>query len=103
MLRKLALAYAAFLCAIAIWTWAIEIAYLGSEQEHLLPAIVLSLWSLPTSVPAVNALCTRANDYCGQPGQLVLITFCGAAQAAILLIATHWLGRRVEKRPSSSG
>lgn len=91
MLRKLSLGYAAIVGAISVWTWVFYLANRGSEQQHLLPVIALALWSLPASVPAVNALCTEANGYCGEYGQLALITGCGAAQAVILVFAAYWL------------
>ena len=101
MLRKLALAYAVVVSALAVWTWAVEIAYFGSDQEHLYPVILLDLWSLPTSLIAVDVLCTPANDYCGKYGQYVLITVCGGAQAIALLMVVHWwktrIGRRVRR------
>ena len=101
MLQKLALAYAVVISALAVWTWAVEIAYFGSDQEHFYPVVLLDFWSLPTSWPVIDVLCTPENDYCGKYGQYVLITVCGATQAIALLIVVHWwegrIGRRVPR------
>lgn len=99
MVRKLALVYAAIVCAAVVWMWALEVAYRGSDQEHLLPAIVLFVLTFPTS--AVIALCSDANGYCGQYGQLALITGCGVAQVVIVMLVARWFeGARARKRES---
>jgi len=91
MLRKLALGYAALFCASAIWAWVVEIAYFGSDKEHLAAPILMGVWSLPTALLTVNMICTEANGYCGQYGQMALATACGAAQAGVLLLAARRL------------
>jgi hypothetical protein len=85
---------------VAAWTWVVDIALRNSYREHLLPDVVFALLSLPASTGL--EICGSSNAYCGgQFGQLLLLTFCAAAQAGALLLVTRWWGRRLsEKRPS---
>jgi hypothetical protein len=90
MMPKFALGYAAIVLAAAIWAWGDELANYGSEREHLLPPIVLAVASLPTSLVGLT-VCTPANGYCGEYGQLAVDTACGAVQAAAILLVARWL------------
>ena len=99
MMRWCALGYPAILCAAAIWAWGSEVAYYGSEQEHLLPPIVLFLASLPTSL-SIIVICGEASGYCGQYGQLALVTSCGAAQAGALLLVSRRAKPAGSEKPS---
>ena len=101
-LRKLVILYAAALSLLVVWAWTVDIVLADSQAEHLLPGIMLALASLPTSL--LLAICRESNSYCGGSwGQLALLTLCGIAQAAVLVLATHWVERRKFRRCGRTG
>ena len=99
LLRKLALIYGGTLCIFAAWAWVVDVVLRNSSREHLAPDVIFAASSLPASL--ARKVCAPATSYCGvQFGQLVLLTFCAAAQAGALLLVARWWGtRHSEKRP----
>lgn len=102
VLRRLAIAYAATLGLVALWAWWVEIQFLNSPREHLLPAAVLAFLSLPSSL-SVGGLYDAWPELLSRPfGQLAWLTLCGAAQAFALFLVSGFgwrTGRdKVERR-----
>ena len=88
VLRKLAIAYAAIIGLAAIWAWWVDISLLQSPKEHLLPDIVLAFLSLPSSL-SVGCLYDTWPTLFSKPFvQLASLTLCGAAQVAVLFLAS---------------
>ncbi len=48
--KLIAIFYSAVFLGVDLWTWDIFFVYLGSTKEHMVPALVLTLISMPSSL-----------------------------------------------------
>jgi len=82
--RFLASGYAALVGLVALWAWYGGLTLLHSTREHLFPDILLGLISWPASstlTPLYDHWPALFSTPLVQPAWM---TFCGAAQAAVL-------------------
>jgi hypothetical protein len=89
--RLLVLVYGLVFLVASIWAWWVDVTMLHSEQEHLLPNLLLFFVGAPLSL-LLDKVMPSVPSLVG----LVLLTICGAAQFAFL----WWL---VRKRRTGNG
>jgi hypothetical protein len=84
--RMLALLYAVVVGLAVVWAWYADVTLLHSGREHMLPDILLSILSLPTS-NTLNFLYDHSPTFFSAPlAQLTWLTVCGAFQVAVLYL-----------------
>jgi hypothetical protein len=76
--------YAGLVAVLALYAWCVEIAFLHSAGEHLLPGLLLSIASMPLSL-SLSSVYARWPTFFQLPfTQLGWLTLCGVVQALIL-------------------
>jgi hypothetical protein len=88
-LRSLAIFYAALVVLVAIWATSVNIGFLHSSREHLLPDMLLLFLSAPASLSLAVLAATFPKAFQSPFAQLAWMVFCGLAQAAILFLASR--------------
>lgn len=93
VLRKLAIAYAATVGLVAVWACWVAIQFLDSPREHLLPAAMLAVVTLPSSMSIGGLYDTWPGLLSRPSSQIAWLILCGTAQAAALFLVSG-VGRR---------
>ena len=89
--RIVALLYAVVVGLAALWAWYTDVILLHAGREHMLPDILLSILSLPTS-NTLNFLYDHSPTLFSAPlAQLTWLTVCGAFQVAVLYLLTAFV------------
>jgi hypothetical protein len=78
-----AAAYTAVVSLAIVYIWAMDIAYLNSDREHLLPSMILLVLGLPTSLTMDWLYSSWPDSFTGLL-QTAYLTACGIFQAGVL-------------------
>jgi hypothetical protein len=98
MLKLLVRIYAATVLSIATWAWVVEIAMHQSIREHMLPATLLMIITMPLSLalgPLIVSIPFLAD---GPFAPLLILTFAGILQAGSLIAAQYFFSRTRRER-----
>lgn len=98
VIRILSITYALTLCVASAWAWCIAVEYQNSSVEHLAPAILLSLVTLPSSLTFGPLFDARPSLFSTEFRQLTWLTVCGVFQLGLLIL----LGGLVRKPKGES-
>lgn len=82
-LRIVVIAYIALAVVLAVWAWYLNVTL--PQQEHLLPNVLLSSLTLPSSLTMV-AVYTRWPDLLNGSAQLGYLAFCAVFQGCLLFL-----------------
>lgn len=93
VLNLLAFAYALLVGLMALWAWWVNIRLLYSEHEHLLPALLLFLGSMPSSL-TLELVYQRWPNFFNGLWQLAYLTSCAVFQSSVLFFISKWWERR---------
>jgi hypothetical protein len=86
--------YAAMVSALALWAWYIDIKFVNSQTEHLLPNVCLAFTTLPASL-TLGIMYEHWQNLFNKPlVQLTWVTMCAVLQSGTLFLLTHLLSRR---------
>lgn len=99
MMRVCLRIYAAVVLLIAGWAWVIEAAMHHGTKEHLFPAVVLMIVTMPLSL-VVGPLLAAAPFLADGPFvPLIALTLIGFVQVGCLVAAEYFVSRRKGLRP----
>ena len=106
MIRLLARAYLVIAAAAATWAWYIDITLRNDPSEHLLPGMLLSIASWPTSTAIFYGVELFPQIAEGPHTVLAALTLCAAVQAGFLFLLAHFEDRmfnRIEQSRRGDG
>ena|ERR1700732_998033 len=98
MLKLLVRIYAATVLFVATWAWVVEITLHQSNKEHMLPATLLMIITMPLSLaigPLIMSIPFLAD---GPFAPLVILTFAGILQAGALITAQYYVSHNKRMR-----
>ena len=88
-LRSLAIVYAALVVIAAIVALYVDMAFLHSSREHLLPDMLLLLVSAPASLSLGLLVEAFPKAFQSPFAQLAWMTSCGLLQATVMFLASR--------------
>jgi hypothetical protein len=86
--------YFILVAVLALWAWCIQIAFLHSPGDHLLPGGLLLIAALPTSLSILPLRALWPSVFASGFVQLSLFTFCGIVQTLVLFGGARLLPRK---------
>jgi len=89
--KAVALAYLALATVAAGWALYIDVALFGSQREHLLPDLLLTVCGLPTSL-LLDLLYSEWPELLNGLAQTAFLTACALGQSGLLAVLV--LGRK---------
>jgi hypothetical protein len=93
VLRFLVWLYTAVVLLISVWAWVVEILMRQSATEHLLPATLLTIVTMPVSLLAIRLVISVPSLPDAPFAPLVVLTLAGMLQVGCLLGA-QWFFRK---------
>jgi hypothetical protein len=86
--------YVIVVAVLALWAWCIQIAFLHSPNDHLLPGGLLLIAALPTSLSILPLRAAWPSVFASGFVQLALFTCCGIVQTLVLFGVVRMLPKK---------
>lgn len=86
--------YAVTVCVFGLWAWYVDIKFINSKTEHLLPDVCLACATLPASMTLGIMYEHWQNLFTKPLVQLAWVTLCAVFQRGTLFLLAHLLSRK---------
>ena len=92
-IQIVSLSYGVLVVLLSIWAGFIDIKFLNSGREHLLPDVLLGLAGMPASMTIVWVYERWPRSFIGL-WQTAYLSGCALAQVGLLFMLSAWLSKR---------